>query len=246
MKQMEKLTQRCFVVEGNIGAGKSTFLKIIKQYLNVQVVVEPHERWQQVGGTENLLDKFYHDPKRWAYTFQSYAFVSRVMAQYAHAQTNPYAIQVLERSVFSDRYCFARNCYELGYMNALEWKLYQEWFSWLRDTYVVKPTGFIYLRTQPEICYGRLKKRSREEEATVSIDYIQSLHTKHERWLVDKVDGDAYMTDIPVLILDCDEEFENNRAEQEKHIENVGSFVLSHVPTNSSQSPISPIYETKY
>ena len=156
MKNQAQSKQRCFVIEGNIGAGKSTFLKILKQYLNVQVVLEPHERWQQVGGTENLLDKFYKDPHRWAYTFQSYAFVSRVMVQKEHAQTNPFAVQLLERSVFSDRYCFAQNCYELGYMNALEWKLYQEWFTWFRDTYVVKPEGFIYLRTKPEICYERL------------------------------------------------------------------------------------------
>ena len=103
--------QRCFIVEGNIGAGKSTFLKMLKQYLNVQIVLEPHEKWQNIGDGHNLLDQFYNDPKRWAYTFQSYAFVSRVVAQQEHAKVNPFSMQILERSVFSDRYCFARNCY---------------------------------------------------------------------------------------------------------------------------------------
>ena len=53
MKQRELQTQRCFVVEGNIGAGKSTFLKMLKEYLNVQVVLEPHEQWQRVGGSDH-------------------------------------------------------------------------------------------------------------------------------------------------------------------------------------------------
>ncbi len=115
-----------FIIEGNIGAGKSTFVSLIKKELDVHVVYEPHDQWQMVGGTENLLEKFYTDTSRWAYTFQTYAFVSRVRAQELHRKQYPYMPQVLERSVYSDRYCFAKNCFELGYMNVLEWKLYQE------------------------------------------------------------------------------------------------------------------------
>ncbi|MES1224467.1 MAG: deoxynucleoside kinase, partial [Bacteroidota bacterium] len=36
------------IVEGNIGAGKSTFLKMIDTYLDTQIVYEPHEQWQNV------------------------------------------------------------------------------------------------------------------------------------------------------------------------------------------------------
>ena len=50
---------KSFIVEGNIGAGKSTFLKIIQKHLDVQVVFEPHEKWQKVIDGQNLLDKFY-------------------------------------------------------------------------------------------------------------------------------------------------------------------------------------------
>ena len=223
-------TQHCFIIEGNIGAGKSTFLKIIKQYFNVQTVIEPNEQWQNIGGEgHNILDLFYKDPKRWAYTFQSYAFVSRLMIQRAHARANPYSIQFLERSVFSDRYCFALNAYQLGYINALEWAMYGDWFSWLLSDYIVNIGGFIYLKASPEVCYARLKKRGRHEEKDILIDYIAQLHDKHEDWLIHKKGIDMSLSHIPVLVLNCDADFEHDKDEQEKHIERIGEFIVSHV-----------------
>ncbi len=233
--------QRSFIIEGNIGAGKSTFLHMLKQYLNVQIMLEPHAQWQNIGNGHNLLDLFYKDPKRWAYSFQSYAFITRIIMQQAHARTNPYTVQILERSVFSDRYCFALNAYELHYMNQLEWKMYQEWFSWLVDTYLPKPDGFIYLRTNPAVCYERLKKRNRNEEVAVSLDYITRLHTKHEEWLVEKKGIIPSLAQVPVLVLDCDADFEHDKAEQEKHVEQIGAFVLSQVPMVDNQLPAAPL-----
>jgi len=217
-------SQHYFIVEGNIGAGKSTFLQIIQQYLHVQVVREPHTKWQTVGGEHNLLDAFYKDMPRWAYTFQTYAFVSRVIEQEQHAKRNPYVIQVLERSVFSDRYCFAKTAYESGNMNALEWKLYQEWFAWLVDGYIPKPAGFIYLQVDPAICYERLRKRNRSEEEMVPLDYIQKLHMHHEQWLLYKEGIAENMREVPVLTLPCNRDFEQDKREQERHMEAIVNF----------------------
>ena len=218
--------QKCFIVEGNIGAGKSTFLRVLQQYLNVQMVFEPLEKWQNVGGTENLLEKFYVDAPRWAYTFQTYAFVTRILAQEEHAVVNKYPVQVLERSVYSDRYCFAKNCFELGTMSALEWKLYQEWFTWLVDNYTTKPSGFIYLRTDPTVCHQRLLKRSRHEESVIPFEYLQKLHDKHEDWLIHKKDVAPYLKDTPVLVLDCNKEFEADPASMEEHVEKIAMFFM--------------------
>jgi len=219
-----QLEQKCFIVEGNIGAGKSTFLKMMSAYLDVQLVYEPTHAWQHVGGDQNLLEKFYTDTPRWAYTFQSYAFVTRVRAQEEHAKKNPFQTQVLERSVYSDRYCFAKNCYELGFMTDLEWQLYQEWFSWLVDAYTKKPDGFIYLQTSPEVCHERLIKRNRHEESAVPFEYLKKLHDKHEQWLIAKEGVAPYLKNVPVLVLKCDNEFELNKQEQEKHIAHIVEF----------------------
>lgn len=217
-------SKKYFVVEGNIGAGKSTFLKVINTFLNAQVVYEPHTKWQNIQG-ENLLERFYADTQRWAYTFQTFAFITRILEREKAAASNDKPFQILERSVYSDRYCFARNCFELGTMTSLEWKLYQEWFSWLVDTYVAKPSGFIYLQTDPITCYKRLLKRNRQEETGVTLDYLQLLHDKHEGWLIQKEEVAPYMKDIPVLVIPCDEDFENDREIQKRHMSKIIDFL---------------------
>lgn len=219
----QKKSVKNIIVEGNIGAGKSTFLKLIEQNLNVDIVFEPHKKWQDVQG-HNILDSFYKDTNRWAYTFQTYAFVSRVVEQEISTKNSLTGIQILERSVYSDRYCFAKNCHEMGVMSALEWQLYKEWFSWLVDGYVTKPDGFIYIQADPEVCYKRLLKRSRSEEEGVSLSYLQMLHQKHEDWLVNKKGISENLKDIPVLVLSCNKDFENDIQEQEKHAKAISDF----------------------
>lgn len=215
-----------FVVEGNIGAGKSTFLRLLKEKLGIDVIYEPTDKWQREDQEGNLLDLFYKDTPRWAYTFQSYAFITRIQAQMEHEQqvssTEP---QVYERSVYCDRYCFAKNCFELGLMSELEWTIYKEWFSWLVESYTRQPSGIIYLRTTPEICHERIQKRSRCEESGVALSYLKSLHDRHEEWLIEKRDVLPSLENVPVLTLDCNKEFESHIDVQKEYLAEVQKFV---------------------
>lgn len=228
MAMYNQKPQPCFIVEGNIGAGKTTFLRVIQEHINIQIVYEPVSRWQDVNGSGNLLEAFYTDTKRWAYTFQTFAFVSRIIEQEKLAKENQYPAQLLERSVFSDRYCFAKNCFEHGNMTELEWTLYKEWFSWLVDSYMPRPQGFIYLQADPEVCYQRLVTRNRHEESAVPLAYLEQLHNKHEQWLMHKKDVAPYLEKTPVLALDCNQDFEHNKKVQEEFIDKVLEFLFAY------------------
>lgn len=214
---------RRIIVEGNIGAGKSTFLRLLKNHFSAEFVFEPHEQWQNVGG-HNLLDKFYTEQKRWAYTFQSYAFVTRMRADEYALKKNNYETLVVERSVFSDRYCFAKNCFEMGVISDLEWQLYQDWFEWLVETQNYIPDGFIYLKTDPQICHQRMMNRNRSEESAVSLEYLTMIHHKHEDWLINKIGIPPYLKNVPVLSLECDTDFEFNESELLKHFTAIENF----------------------
>ncbi len=236
MQETAPSSRIILTVEGNIGAGKSTFLKILSQKLPVDIVYEPTDKWQEMHG-DNLLDLFYKDTQRWAYTFQSYAFISRIQAQNKSlAERSVHSTQVLERSVYCDRYCFAQNCYEMGVMSGLEWHIYTEWFSWLVESYTTKPHGFIYLQTDPATCMERMQKRNRSEEVGVSLEYLTLLHKRHEEWLVQKHNVVGSTRDIPVLILPCNDEFEQNYEVQVRHIEAVRKFIAQLNNQNTTQT----------
>lgn len=72
---------RFISIEGNIGSGKSTILKIIREsFPHLTILDEPLAEWQKVGeqGNINLLGLYYDKPERWGFTFQIYAFMSRL------------------------------------------------------------------------------------------------------------------------------------------------------------------------
>jgi len=217
------------MVEGNIGAGKSTFLKMLETGLNLDVIFEPTNKWQSNNEESNLLHLFYKDTPRWAYTFQSYAFISRVQAileyQENHEESNHSKVKVLERSVYCDRFCFAKNCFESGLMTQLEWQIYKEWFSWLVEKYTPTPRGFIYLKTEPKTCYERIHKRHRREESSIPMSYLQALHKRHEDWLIHQKELMPHLASVPILVLDCNDEFESNAENQKKHMSAVQNFI---------------------
>jgi len=198
-------------IEGNVGSGKSTFLKILQQKGH-KIILEPVDEWCNLlnKNGKNLLEEFYGDQERYAYTFQSIAFRTRVN------NIKNYNGELIERSIFTDRNVFAKTCYENGKMNDIEWTDYCSWFDWLADTFNIKPTGFIYLRADPEISYERIKKRCRSGEETISFEYLKELHAKHELWLMDEPN---------VLVLDVNDDFENNTEKLNEMCEKVKNFV---------------------
>lgn len=210
IKKFSHNSQFIVSVEGNIGSGKSTFLKKIGNEIDCKLIYEPHTLWQNING-ENLLDLFYKDMNRWAYTFQTYVFLTRIQVQDESLKNNPTSnLFICERSVIADRFTFARALHERGSISTIEWNMYCQWYSWMIENFVCLPHLIIYINATAETSYKRINKRNREEEHGVPFDYITLLNNYHNDWLVDKKNMSKKLADIPVLVLDCNEEFESN------------------------------------
>lgn len=213
-----------FIVEGNIGAGKSTFLSMIKETRpELSVCLEPINTWQKNVSGGSLLQQFYQDPKRWAYSFETYAMTCRVVEHLKEQVSG--TLKIMERSIYSGHYCFAKNGYLNGFMSEMEWTLYNRWFDFLIPGKCAKPLGFIYLKTEPHIAYERIARRARGDEKGISFEYIQQIGKCHDDFLVAKKDIHPELSSVPVLILDCNEEFQRNHKEFARHLEKIEEFM---------------------
>src|SRR3989338_3736346 len=109
-----------YILEGNVGAGKSTLLQLIGNHLpHVQVIHEPVDTWSKEGSGNLLLSHFYQDSSRWGYTMETYTLFMRVQEHVRVAQlAHPY--KLMQRSLYSGNYCFARNGFDSGVTSQIE------------------------------------------------------------------------------------------------------------------------------
>lgn len=211
--------------EGNIGAGKSTFLEILRKYFpKLVLTLEPCDEWQNVDGF-NLLQAFYQDPTAWALIFQIYASMTRLRKQEQEGKFSN-RIQFMERSWWTDRNCFAQMLRTSEKITALQWKIYEQMWDWyMRNSDL--PIAFIYLRVEPETCLERLKIRSRSEEVGITLDYLQALHNCHESLLISKT-ADIHIKNIPVLVLDGSLNFKDDEQVQQDFVRQILDFLKIH------------------
>lgn len=232
-------------IEGNIAVGKSTFATMLQSASSDwEVVQEQVSKWQSIESghskasaapqtVSNLLQMMYQDPQRWSYTFQTYSCMGRMKTQLQPPparllNSNGTPVQVFERSVYSDRYIFALNMFELGCINPMEWEVYQDWHTFLVEQFdhQMELDGIIYLRASPQKCMERVGRRGRAEESGLELDYLEKLHTQHEKWLIEKTTELHFekLKHIPVLELDASVEFQSDPSVRDEFIAKVKDF----------------------
>lgn len=204
-------------IEGNIGSGKSTLIEHLKNNYekeNIIYLEEPVKEWTNIKDKDgtNILVKFYEDQKKYSFAFQMMAYISRLDLLRRTIKENPGAIIITERSLYTDKYVFAKMLYDSNKIEEIEYNIYNKWFSSMVD--LAPLDKVIYMKTSADTSFNRILKRSRDGENNIEKDYIEKCNDYHNEMYKKLNDSD----NIKKIIIDC-----TNNIEEENNLLDVWS-----------------------
>lgn len=177
------------VISGPIGAGKTTYIKFLKNMFNtnkIGFVDEDVTAWKAAltvdenGKQINLFDAYYEDTVKYAFEFQKFVLESRI-EKLQEALKN-YNIVVCERSPDDDWYVFTKYLSEDGKMSENEKEIF--WHMWNErwaDKYKIDLQ--IYLDVPVDTCFNRIKIRNRGGEGGITKKFLNSLDTCYRAFI---------------------------------------------------------------
>ena len=195
---------KIFSIEGNIGSGKSTTVKrlqeVFKNDRKFVFLPEPVDQWNLIKDSQGvtILEKYYLDKKRYSFSFQMMAYITRLSQIKKCVETcNDDIIVITERCLYTDYYVFAKMLYDQGLIEEIEYSIYKKWFSEFEE--YTKVHGLIYISTTPEICKDRITTRNRTGESVIDLEYLVECNRYHDEWIykhngkIIVLDGKSYI-----------------------------------------------------
>lgn len=180
-------------IEGNIGAGKTTFCEMLAQDYNCRLILEQF--------TDNpFLPLFYDSPERYAFPVELFFMTERhKQLQSAFAEADLFTPLSISDYFFLKTQLFAKNN-----LNNEEFRLFYRLFEVLNSTFP-KPDLLIYLHRSVEDLMSNIKKRGRTYETDISAEYLLDIQNVYFEYFRTE-------TSLPIVIVDVEGvDFINNR-----------------------------------
>ncbi len=166
------------VIDGIIGAGKSTIGKFISDTLGIPLFEELKDDGKD-SLAQRMLDLFYADQTRWSAIIQVMFLNDRFKDLKRIEADGDYA--VLDRSIYGDE-IFAKTIHERGQMTADEFAIYRDLLHNMLQ-HINPPQVLIYIDVTVDTAMERINRRARSTEGDlIPRDYMEDLRRNYELW----------------------------------------------------------------
>lgn len=186
------------VVEGNIGAGKTTLAKKLAEDYNARLILEQF-------ADNPFLPKFYDNPEKHAFPLE----LSFLAERYQQLKNELGNSDMFKPGIVSDYFFLKSLIFAQANLGADEFGLYSKLFHIVNGS-LPKPDLFIYLYHDIKRLQENIKKRARSYEQNIPADYLAKIQTAYFEFI-------KQLTDIRILIVDVNKiDFANNKTDYER------------------------------
>lgn len=178
-KDEGQVNNMAIVIDGIIGAGKSTVGKYLNQALDIPLYEELKEDGKEETLAQRMLDRFYSDQERWSAIIQvmflndRFKDIKKIDASEENA--------IIDRSIYGDE-IFAKTIHDRGQMATDEFNIYRDLLHNMLQ-HINVPDVLVYIDVSVDTAMNRINKRARSTEADlIPRDYMEDLWGNYEAW----------------------------------------------------------------
>jgi deoxyguanosine kinase len=164
---MMKIKYNYVVIEGNIGAGKTTLATRIAEQFNAHLILEHF-------ADNPFLPKFYNDPQKYSFQLE----LSFLADRYKQLKEELVPGDLFTAFTVSDYYFMKSLIFAGSTLSRDEYNLYRQIFNIIYGT-LPRPDIYVYLHLKPENLLHNIETRGRAFESAITLDYLQKIEESY-------------------------------------------------------------------
>lgn len=198
------------IIEGNIGAGKTTLATKIAKDFDAKLILEQFQ-------DNPFLPKFYKNPERYSFTLE----LSFLAARYKQLNNDIKEVDLFKKFTIADYYFVKSLIFSRSTLDDDEYNLYRQLFNIIYQQLPL-PSLYVYLHSSTHILLENIKKRGRDYEQEIDSIYLNNIQKSY---------FDFFKTEsrFPIVIIDISKlDFVQNK----KHYQKITDVIFNNTFSN--------------
>lgn len=151
------------VIEGNIGAGKTTLASKLAEEYNAKLVLEQF-------ADNPFLPKFYHDQERYSFPLE----LSFLADRYNQIKKQVLDLDLFYSFLIADYYFAKSSIFAQNTLKDDEYRLFRQIFNIVFES-MPKPDLYVYLHADTNKLLKNIATRGRDYEQNINPDYLEKI-----------------------------------------------------------------------
>jgi len=172
------------VIEGNIGAGKTTLATMIANQFDAKLILEQFS-------DNPFLPKFYKDPERYSFSLE----LSFLAARYKQLNQEIFSTDLFKSFSIADYYFVKSLIFSKSTLQDDEYNLYRQLFNIIYQQ-LPMPDLYVYLHMDVDRLLENIKARGRDYEQSITADYLTRIQQGY-------FDFFKTETRFPIVVIGC-------------------------------------------